>query len=140
MADSTDNTILYYDFVGRLGYLAKLFECKGAYICQKIRSITIPSKMLELELFRTSLKVMFVWKCCLVSLDNKITVANLNKEKAYLLADIGSSISPCRSSLRNVQPAQVYLSPSRELVPCLSRNKNNLISVLTLVFSPYSIK
>ncbi|CAO3667493.1 unnamed protein product [Rhizopus stolonifer] len=112
MTDSTDNTILYYDFIGRRGYLAQLFQYEDVYICQKLQSITIPACMLELELFRSSLKFMFVWKYHMINLDNNITLANLNKEQQFLLADISSTISPTHSPPCNVRPVQVYLSPS----------------------------
>ncbi|KAI9265527.1 hypothetical protein EDC94DRAFT_647461 [Helicostylum pulchrum] len=46
MTDSTSNIILYYDFIGRLGYLVQLFQYDGAYICQKLDCITIPGSML----------------------------------------------------------------------------------------------
>ncbi|KAI8644438.1 hypothetical protein BD408DRAFT_125075 [Parasitella parasitica] len=107
MTDSTDNTILYYDFIERHGYLAQLFEYKDVYICQKLQSITIPTCMLELELFRLSLKFMFVWKYHIINLDNKIILAKLNKEQQFLPADISSTISPSRSPPHNVQPVQV---------------------------------
>ncbi|KAI9469998.1 MAG: hypothetical protein EXX96DRAFT_623579 [Benjaminiella poitrasii] len=112
MTDSTDNTILYYDFIGRLGYLAQLFEYENVYICQKLQSITIPACMLEFELFRSSLKFMFVWKHHMINLNNNIILANLNKEQQILLTDISSTISPPHSPSRNVRPVQVYLSLS----------------------------
>lgn len=112
MTESTDNTILYYDFIGRRGYLAQLFEYEDVYVCQKLQSIIIPACMLELELFRSSLKLMFVWKYHMINLDNNINLANLNKEQQFLLADVSSTISPSHSPPHNVQLVQMYLSPS----------------------------
>ncbi|KAI7898229.1 uncharacterized protein BX663DRAFT_533450 [Cokeromyces recurvatus] len=112
MTSSTEDTVLYYDFIGRYGYLCQLFEFKGAYVCQKIQDIPIPKCLLELDSFRSSLKNLFAWKEHLVNLSNMISLANYNQEKQYRLVDICSTISPPRSPSRSITPANVYLSPS----------------------------
>ena len=112
MTDTTDNVIMYYDFIGRSGYLAQLFVYDDVYVCQKVQSITIPARMLEMESFRSSLQYLFVWKNHLINLDNKITHANLNKEQQFQLADVSFTVSPPRSPSQHIRPVQVYLSPS----------------------------
>ncbi|CEP19523.1 hypothetical protein [Parasitella parasitica] len=72
----------------------------------------IPGSMLELELFRSSLKLMFAWKYHMINMDNNINLANLNKEQQFLLAGVSSTISPPHSPPRNVQPVRMSLSPS----------------------------
>ncbi|GAA5796873.1 hypothetical protein HPULCUR_002251 [Helicostylum pulchrum] len=67
----------------------------------------------ELESFRSSLKLMFQWKSRLIDLNNKILLANFNREEEFKLTDVSSSISPRRSPVHHVTPAQVYLSPAK---------------------------
>lgn len=110
MTDSTENTILYYDFIEKNGYLAQLFEYQSIYVCQKLHSLNIPGRTLELGSFRASLKLMFVWKSHMINLNNSITLANLNREQKFQLADISSTINPPRLPNRNVHPVHVYLS------------------------------
>lgn len=113
MTNSTEDTVLYYDFIGRDGYLCQLFEFKGAYVCQKIQDIYMPKCLLELDSFRSSLKNLFAWKEHLVNLSNMVSLANFNQEKQYRLVDICSTVSPPRSPSRSITPASVYLSPSK---------------------------
>ncbi|CEG78641.1 hypothetical protein RMATCC62417_13217 [Rhizopus microsporus] len=112
MTSTTDNTILYYGFVGRHGYLAQSFEYEGAYNMPKLQSIIIPGNMLELELFRLLLKHMFIREAHMINLDNNTALANLNREHQFRLADVSSTTSPPCSPPPNVQAVKVYLSPS----------------------------
>lgn len=112
MTNSTKDTSLYYDFVGRKGYLCQIFKYEDAYICQKIEDIYIPKSLLELDCFRSSLKSLFGYKHHLIDLSNNISLANFGRERQYHLADISDSVSPPRSPKRNVTPTTVYLSPS----------------------------
>ncbi|CAO3620953.1 unnamed protein product [Mucor hiemalis] len=47
MTDSTDDTVLYYDCIGRDSYLCQLFEFQVTYICQKLYDISIPKTLIE---------------------------------------------------------------------------------------------
>ncbi|RCH78252.1 hypothetical protein CU098_004736 [Rhizopus stolonifer] len=81
MTETTANAILYYDFIERQGYLAQLFVYQDVCVYQKLQSIPIPDNMIKLELFRSSLKLMFVWESHTINLSNNITLANLNREQ-----------------------------------------------------------
>ncbi|KAI8091294.1 uncharacterized protein B0P05DRAFT_577352 [Gilbertella persicaria] len=105
MTETTANAILYYDFIERQGYLAQLFVYQDVCVYQKLQSIPIPDNMIKLELFRSSLKLMFVWESHTINLSNNITLANLNREH---------TTSPPRSPSLNAQPVQMYLSPSND--------------------------
>lgn len=112
MTHSTDDTVLYYDFIGRDGYLCQLFEFQGAYICQRLYDISIPKNLIELGSFRSCLTHLFAWKEHLVHLSDMIRLANFNREKEYRFADMCNSLSPPRTPTRTVTPVAVYLSPS----------------------------
>ncbi|KAI9477783.1 MAG: hypothetical protein EXX96DRAFT_600979 [Benjaminiella poitrasii] len=113
MTSTTEDTVLYYNFIGRDGYLCQLFEFKGAYGYQRIQDISIPRCLLELDSLFSSLKNLFAWKEHLINLSNMISLTNYNQKKQYRLVGICSTISPLRSPSRSITLASVYLSPSK---------------------------
>jgi len=83
--------IAYLDFAGRNAYVAQLFKINDKYVAHKLGDVVIISSLLELELLRKTMIILYNWKSNLVSNSNRVSLANIKQRNKFTLVDVSKA-------------------------------------------------
>ncbi|KAI7860651.1 hypothetical protein BDC45DRAFT_430168, partial [Circinella umbellata] len=113
---NSSNQILSFDFVGITGYMTQMCCYEDVMFSQRVTDLHIPTDIFELDILRSTLKHLYMWKSHIIRLSVEVIKSLYSNKRKYSLVETcdDDSNKSSRLSPPPIHLNSVFMTPHRK--------------------------